>query len=93
MRGIDQQITNAERAVAGKKPVRGKRFFALESAARSVNRDLKAKARTPPALKGLPRQRRIGVVEVSARAARQFRRRENCSMQRPSVRSGVQVSV
>jgi hypothetical protein len=52
LRGIDQQIAKAERAVAGHAPVKRNRFIALDGAAKTVNRDLEAKARALAGLKG-----------------------------------------
>jgi len=52
LRGIDQQVAKAEKAVAGLAPVKRNRFIALDGAAKSVNRDLEAKARTLAGLKG-----------------------------------------
>jgi Transposase DDE domain len=46
LRGIDEQIAKAERAVAGKVPVKRNRFITLTGSEKSVNRDLEAKART-----------------------------------------------
>jgi len=43
--GIDQQIAKAERAVAGKAPVKRNRFIRLAGGDKSVNRELEAKAR------------------------------------------------
>jgi hypothetical protein len=45
LRGIDEQITKAERAVAGKVPVERNRFIRVVGADKSVNRTLEAKAR------------------------------------------------
>jgi hypothetical protein len=45
LRGIDEQIAKAERAVAGKVPVKRNRFITLTGGEKSVNRDLEAKAR------------------------------------------------
>jgi len=45
LHGIDVQIAKAERAVAGKEPVKRNRFIKLSGGDRSVNRDLEAKAR------------------------------------------------
>jgi transposase len=45
LRGIDEQITKAEKAVAGKVPVKRNRFIRLTGAQKSVNRALEAKAR------------------------------------------------
>jgi hypothetical protein len=44
LRGIDQQIAKAERAVDGHAPVKRNRFIKLTGATKSVNRDLEAKA-------------------------------------------------
>lgn len=46
LRGINEQIGKAEKAVAGKIPVKRNRFVALTGAEKSVNRALEAKART-----------------------------------------------
>jgi hypothetical protein len=46
LRGIDEQVTKAEHAVAGKVPVKRNRFIALSGGDKSVNRDLERKART-----------------------------------------------
>jgi hypothetical protein len=51
LRGIDEQIAKAERAVAGKEPVKRNRFIKLVDAKKSVNRDLEAKARGLAGLK------------------------------------------
>ncbi len=52
LRGIDEQIAKAERAVAGKVPVKRNRFITLVGADKSVNRVLEAKARALAGLKG-----------------------------------------
>jgi transposase len=46
LRGIDEQVGKAERAVAGKVPVKRNRFITLVGGDKSVNRELEAKART-----------------------------------------------
>ena len=46
LRGIDEQIGKAEKAVAGKVPVKRNRFITLAGGDKSVNRELEAKART-----------------------------------------------
>ncbi len=46
VRGINEQIEKAEKAVAGKMPVKRNRFLTLKGADKSVNRDLETKART-----------------------------------------------
>jgi hypothetical protein len=55
LRGIDEQVAKAEKAVAGKVSVKRNRFITLAGGEKSVNRDLEAKARglagsraTPP---------------------------------------------
>jgi hypothetical protein len=52
MRGIDQQITKAENAVAGRTPVKRNRYVRLMGAAKSVNRALEAKNRALAGIKG-----------------------------------------
>lgn len=44
LRGISEQVSKAERVVAGKIPVKRNRFITLTGAQKSVNRDLEAKA-------------------------------------------------
>jgi len=52
LRGIDEQVTKAARAVAGLAPVKRNRFIKLDGTARSVNRELEAKARSLAGIKG-----------------------------------------
>jgi hypothetical protein len=52
LRGIDEQVTKAEQAVAGKVPVKRNRFIQLSGGTRSVNRQLEEKARALAGLKG-----------------------------------------
>jgi Transposase DDE domain len=52
LRGIDEQVTKAEKAVAGKTAVKRNRFVRLSGGTRSVNRALEAKARSLAGLKG-----------------------------------------
>ena len=52
MHGIDEQVAKAERAVAGKAPVKRNRFIRLAGADKSVNRTLEAKARALAGWKG-----------------------------------------
>jgi hypothetical protein len=52
LRGIDEQIAKAAKAVAGKVPVKRNRFIKLVGADKSVNRTLEAKARALAGLKG-----------------------------------------
>jgi Transposase DDE domain len=52
LRGIDEQVTKAEQAVAGKTPVKRNRFVQLSGGTRKVNRELEDKARALAGLKG-----------------------------------------
>jgi hypothetical protein len=52
LKGIDQQITKAEKAVAGQAAVKRNRFVQLAGATKSINRELEAKARGLAGLKG-----------------------------------------
>ncbi|MGF7237784.1 MAG: IS1634 family transposase, partial [Frankia sp.] len=52
LHGIDQQITKAEKAVAGKTPVKRNRYVRLTSANTTVNRTLEAKNRALAGIKG-----------------------------------------
>jgi hypothetical protein len=52
LRGIDEQVGKAERAVEGKTPVKRNRFVQLTGGSKSVNRALEAKARGLAGIKG-----------------------------------------
>ena len=52
LKGIDQQIAKAEKAVAGQAAVKRNRFVQLTGATKSINRTLEAKARALAGLKG-----------------------------------------
>ena len=52
LRGIDEQVAKAEKAVAGLAPVKRNRFIRFDGTAKSVNRELEAKARDLAGLKG-----------------------------------------
>jgi hypothetical protein len=52
LRGINEQVAKAEKAVAGKVSVKRNRFIKLTGADKSVNRDLEAKARALAGIKG-----------------------------------------
>jgi transposase len=52
LRGIDEQVGKAEKAVAGKTAVKRNRFVQLAGGTKSVNRELEAKARGLAGLKG-----------------------------------------
>jgi Transposase DDE domain len=51
LRGIDEQVARAEKAVAGQVPVKRNRFIRLAGGTRAVNRELEAKARALAGLK------------------------------------------
>jgi transposase len=52
LRGIDEQVAKAQRAVDGKASVKRNRFIKLTGETKSVNRDLEAKARSLAGWKG-----------------------------------------
>jgi hypothetical protein len=52
LRGIDEQVTKAEQAVAGKVPVKRNRFIRLSGGTKTVNRELEEKARALAGIKG-----------------------------------------
>jgi hypothetical protein len=52
LRGIDEQVAKAEKAVAGQVPVKRNRFIRLSGGTPTVNRELEAKARALAGLKG-----------------------------------------
>jgi len=52
LRGIDEQVAKAAKAVAGLAPVKRNRFIQLDGAVKSVNRELEARARDLAGLKG-----------------------------------------
>jgi len=52
LKGIDQQIAKAEKAVAGQAAVKRNRFVHLTGATKTINRSLEAKARALAGLKG-----------------------------------------
>jgi len=52
LRGIDEQVAKAEKAVAGNAPVKRNRFIQLSGGTRSVNRELEEKARALAGIKG-----------------------------------------
>jgi transposase len=51
LRGIDEQVARAEKAVAGQTPVKRNRFVKLSGGSKSVNRELEVKARGVAGLK------------------------------------------
>jgi hypothetical protein len=52
LKGIDQQIAKAEKAIAGQAAIKRNRFVQLSGGTRTVNRDLETKARALAGLKG-----------------------------------------
>jgi hypothetical protein len=52
LRGIDEQVAKAEKAIAGLVPVKRNRFITLADGQHSVNRELEDKARALAGLKG-----------------------------------------
>jgi hypothetical protein len=52
LRGIDEQVAKAEKAVAGQVAVKRNRFVKLTGATKSVNRELEAKTRALAGIKG-----------------------------------------
>ena len=52
LRGIDEQIAKAEKAIKGQAPVKRNRFVQLTGGTRTINRDLEAKTRALAGLKG-----------------------------------------
>jgi hypothetical protein len=52
LRGIDEQVAKAQRAVEGKVPVKRNRYIQLSGATKSVNRTLEAKTRALAGWKG-----------------------------------------
>ena len=56
LRGIDEQVAKAEKAVDGHAPVKRNRYIKLTGATKSVNRDLEAKTRALAGIEGLCRR-------------------------------------
>jgi Transposase DDE domain len=52
LRGIDEQVTKAQNAIAGKAPIKRNRFIQLSEGTHRVNRELEAKARALARIKG-----------------------------------------
>ncbi len=52
LRGIDEQVAKAEKAIAGKVPIKRNRFIQLSGDTHTVNRELEAKAPTLAGIKG-----------------------------------------
>lgn len=52
LHGIDEQVRKAEKAVAGKTPIKRNRFVKLTNTTKTVNRDLEAKTRALAGIKG-----------------------------------------
>ena len=62
LRGIDEQVAKAERAVAGKVPVKRNRLIKLVGADKPINRTLEAKARALAGIKGYTTNLPLDVV-------------------------------
>jgi hypothetical protein len=56
LRGIDEQVAKAEKAVAGQAPVKRNRFVQLSGGTKTVNRELEQKARSLAGIKGYVNQ-------------------------------------
>ena len=54
LRGIDEQIAKAQKAVDGKAPVKRNRFITLTGESKAIDRDLEAKARPWPVGRATP---------------------------------------
>lgn len=52
LRGIDEQVAKASKAVAGLAPVKRNRFIRLDGTVKTVNRELEARARALAGIKG-----------------------------------------
>jgi hypothetical protein len=52
LRGIDEQVTKAETAIAGRAAIKRNRFIQLSGDSHTVNRELEAKARSLAGIKG-----------------------------------------
>ena len=52
LKGIDEQVAKAERAVAGQAPIKRNRFITLTGGTKSINRALEARARSLAGIKG-----------------------------------------
>jgi hypothetical protein len=52
LRGIDEQVAKAEKAVAGQAPIKRNRFIQLSGDTHTINRELEAKARALAGIKG-----------------------------------------
>jgi hypothetical protein len=52
LRGIDEQVKKAERAVAGQAPIKRNRFIQLASGTHTVNRELETRTRALAGIKG-----------------------------------------
>jgi hypothetical protein len=90
LRGIDEQVAKAERAVEGKAPVKRNRYIQLTGATKSVNRQLEAKSRALAGWKGYttnlvgqPAQFVIGAYHQLWRIERSFRMSKHDLRARP----------
>ena len=76
LRGIDEQVAKAERAVDGKAPVKRNRYIQLAGATKSVNRQLEAKTRALAGWKGYTTNLTIHTAEFVIDAYHQLWRIE-----------------
>lgn len=90
LRGIDEQVAKAERAVEGKAPVKRNRYIQLSGATKSVNRRLEAKTRAVAGWKGYttnlvgqPAQFAIDAYHQLWRIERSFRMSKHDLQARP----------
>jgi DDE family transposase len=90
LRGIDEQVAKAERAVNGKAPVKRNRYIQLTGATKSVNRRLEAKTRALAGWKGYttnlvgqPAQFAIDAYHQLWRIERSFRMSKHDLQARP----------
>lgn len=90
LRGIDEQIAKAERAVAGKTAIKRNRFVKLDNTDKSVNRELEAKARALAGFKAyttnrtdLPAEQVIGAYHQRWRIEQSFRMSKSDLAARP----------
>jgi hypothetical protein len=99
LRGIDEQVTKAESAAAGKTAVKRNRFVKLTGATKSVNRALETKTRSLAGIKGyadvgiMPRSVGFGLVtpvgcQIAGRLTRAMARTVAIGVDDRAVRLG-----
>jgi hypothetical protein len=87
LRGIDEQVAKAAKAVAGLAPVKRNRFIALDGAVKTVNRELEAKARDLAGLKSF----RMSKSDLQARPVH-HRKRDSIEARLTIVFAALAVS-